>query len=239
MAQNDSSSRSPAWIATVWPLLTGLAIGFLVGREVGNNRGSGGGSETAAVAGSKAPAGTKMPAKIYKTESEFPADWTKSADLASVTTVSLTDLTPAQKTTVMQALNERDCECGCGMGKVAGCIKKDPNCPRSPNLARAAIDLVKQGKGLAEILAAIDDKQKPAAGAAAPSAAAPAGGSKKVVPLAHDQRRGAAATKVTIVEFSDFQCPFCKRSEPTVKGVLDKYGKDVSLVWMNQPLPFH
>ena len=72
-----------------------------------------------------------------------------------------------------------------------------------------------------------------------PSAAAPAGGSKKVVPFAHDLRRGAAATKVTIVEFSDFQCPFCKRSEPTVKGVLDKYGKDVSLVWMNQPLPFH
>jgi protein-disulfide isomerase len=139
----------------------------------------------------------------------------------------------------MQALNERDCECGCGMGKVAGCIKKDPNCPRSPNLARAAIDLVKQGKGIGEILAAIDDKQKPAAGAAAPSAAAPAGGSKKVVPLPHDQRRGAAATKVTIVEFSDFQCPFCKRSEPTVKGLLDKYGKDVSLVWMNQPLPFH
>jgi protein-disulfide isomerase len=236
MAQNDSSSRGPNWIATVWPLLTGLAIGFLVGREVGNHRGSGG--ETAEVAGSKAPAGTKMPAKVYKSESEFPADWTKSADLASVTTVSLTDLTAGQKTTVMQALNERDCECGCGMGKVAGCIKKDPNCPRSPNLARAAIDLVKQGKGLGEILAAIDDKQKPSGGSA-PSAAAPAGGSKKVVPFAHDLRRGAAATKVTIVEFSDFQCPFCKRSEPTVKGVLDKYGKDVSLVWMNQPLPFH
>ena len=32
----------------MWPLLTGLAIGFLVGREVGNSRGSGGG-ETAAV----------------------------------------------------------------------------------------------------------------------------------------------------------------------------------------------
>ena len=236
MAQNDSSSRGPAWIATVWPLLTGLAIGFLVGREVGNHHGGGG--ETAEVAGSKAPAGTKMPAKVYKSESEFPADWTKSADLASVTTVSLTDLTTAQKTTLMQALNERDCECGCGMGKVAGCIKKDPNCPRSPNLARTAIDLVKQGKGLGEILAAIDDKQKPSGGSA-PSAAAPAGGSKKVVPFAHNVRRGAAATKVTIVEFSDFQCPFCKRSEPTVKGVLDKYGKDVSLVWMNQPLPFH
>ena len=33
MAQNDSSSRGPAWVATVWPLLTGLAIGFLVGKK--------------------------------------------------------------------------------------------------------------------------------------------------------------------------------------------------------------
>ena len=40
-----------------------------------------------------------MPAKVYKSESEFPAGWTKSADLASVTTVSLTDLTAAQKMT--------------------------------------------------------------------------------------------------------------------------------------------
>ena len=164
MAQNESS-RGPTWIATVWPLLTGLAIGFLVGREVGTTRGSGGG-ESAAVVGSKAGAGTKMPAKIYKAESEFPADWTKSADLATVASVSgsFADLTPAQKVTVMQALNERDCECGCGMGKIAGCVKKDPNCPRSPNLAKAAIDLVKQGKGMGDILAAIDDKQKPSGG---------------------------------------------------------------------------
>jgi protein-disulfide isomerase len=238
MAQNDSSSRGPAWIATIWPLLTGLAIGFLVGKEVGSHRG-GDSAEAVAAVGSKAPAGTKMPAKIFKSESEFPEGWTKSADLASVTTVSVGDLTAAQKVTVMQALNERDCECGCGMGKIAGCIKKDPNCPRSPNLAKAAIDLVKQGKGLGEILAAIDDKQKPSGGSPSPSAAAPAGGSKKVVPFSHNIRRGAPATKVTIVEFSDFQCPFCKRSEPTVKGILDKYGKDVSLVWMNQPLPFH
>ncbi|HMF44019.1 MAG TPA: thioredoxin domain-containing protein [Polyangia bacterium] len=241
MAQNDSSSsRGSAWIDKLWPLLTGLAIGFLIGKEIERRHweGGGGGSETVAVAG-KAPAGTKMPAKIYKSESEFPEGWTKSADLASVNTISMTDLTAAQKTTVMQALNERDCECGCGMGKIAGCIKKDPNCPRSPNLARAAIDLVKQGKGMGEILAAIDDKQKPSGGSPSPSAAAPAGGSKKVIPAAHDLRRGAAATKVTIVEFSDFQCPFCKRAEPTVKGLLDKYGKDVALVWINQPLPFH
>ena len=240
MAQNHESSRGPAWSATIWPLITGLAVGFLVGRETGGHGSTGGsGSEVAAEkASDKVPAGTKMPAKIFKSESEFPDGWIKEADLASVTSVSFTGLTAPQKVTALQALNERDCECGCGMGKIAGCLKKDPNCPRSPNMAKLAIDMAKQGKPIGEILAAIDDKQKPAG--PSPAAGAPAaGGSKKVVPYAHDLRRGPKASKVTIVEFSDFQCPFCKRSEPTVKGLLDKYSKDVALVWMNQPLPFH
>src|SRR5450755_3767851 len=177
MAQEPSSPRPAAWTATIWPLVTGLAVGFLVGRETAGH-GSGGGA-TADVAADKAgdavPAATKLPAKIFKSESEFPSGWTKEADLSGVTTVSFAGLTDAQKVTALQALNERDCACGCGMGKIAGCLKKDPNCPRSPNLAKLAIDMAKQGKGMGEILAAIDDKQKPAAGAGTPSAAPPAG----------------------------------------------------------------
>jgi protein-disulfide isomerase len=243
MAHDPTPSRTPAaWGATIWPLVTGLAVGFLVGRETSSSSHT---TEAAAEHGGTQPSaehiapGTKLPDKIYKTQGEFPSGWIKEADLTSVAGISFAGLTDGQKTTALQAMNERDCECGCGMGKIGTCLKKDPNCPRSPNLARLAIDMAKQGKGLGEILGAIDEKQKPAPGAA-PSAAAPAaGGSRKVVPYAHDLRRGAKATKVTMVEFSDFQCPFCKRAEPTVKQVLDKYGKDLSLVWMNQPLPFH
>ena len=242
MTQGNETPRSPGLAATIWPLVTGLAVGFLVGRETAGRGGGAGSSATEAVA-QKAdegvPAGTKLPAKVYKSEQEFPEGWTKSSELTSVTSVSFDGLSAAQKTTVLQALNERDCECGCGMGKIAGCLHKDPNCPRSPNMAKLAIDMVKQGKSLPAILAAIDEKQKPAAGAAAPSAAPAAGGSKKVVPYAHNLRSGPKATKVTIVEFSDFQCPFCKRAEPALKQVMQKYGKDISLVWMNQPLPFH
>ena len=103
------------------------------------------------------------------------------------------------------------------------CVKKDPNCPRSPNLAKPAIDLVKQGKGIGEILAAIDDKQKPAARLAAAVGRRAAGGLARRWSRSRTIRAAAPkATKVTIVEFSDFQCPFCKRSEPTVKGVLDR-----------------
>ncbi len=45
---------------------------------------------------------------------------------------------------------------------------------------------------------------------------------------------------VTIVTFSDFQCPFCSRVEPTLDQVKSTYGPDkVRIVWKNQPLPFH
>jgi protein-disulfide isomerase len=41
---------------------------------------------------------------------------------------------------------------------------------------------------------------------------------------------------VTIVEFSDYQCPFCSRAEPTVKQVLAKYPDSVRLVYRHFPL---
>jgi len=52
--------------------------------------------------------------------------------------------------------------------------------------------------------------------------------------------RGNPKAPVTIIEFSDYQCPFCKRAEPTVEEVLKAYGPDkVRLVYRNFPLPFH
>ena len=50
---------------------------------------------------------------------------------------------------------------------------------------------------------------------------------------------GAKNAKVTIVEFSDFQCPFCLKAEPTVRKILETYKGDVKVVWRNEPLPFH
>ena len=59
------------------------------------------------------------------------------------------------------------------------------------------------------------------------------------VPVGHSPVRGPADALVTIVVFSDFQCPFCGRVELTEQQVLSRYGNDVRLVWKNQPLPFH
>lgn len=51
--------------------------------------------------------------------------------------------------------------------------------------------------------------------------------------------RGGQTPLVTIVEFSDFQCPFCSRVEPTMTELLRRYGAELRLVWRDQPLPFH
>jgi thiol-disulfide isomerase/thioredoxin len=55
---------------------------------------------------------------------------------------------------------------------------------------------------------------------------------------AHSPRKGPKAAKVTIVAFSDFQCPFCSRAVPILKEIEEKYPKDVALVFVNQPLSF-
>lgn len=56
------------------------------------------------------------------------------------------------------------------------------------------------------------------------------------VETARSPRRGPAAAPVTIVEFSDYQCPYCKRAQSVLKELLDSYGGRVSLVFKDLPL---
>jgi protein-disulfide isomerase len=50
---------------------------------------------------------------------------------------------------------------------------------------------------------------------------------------------GPADAKVTIVEFSDFQCPFCSRAATAVHDLKAKYGDKVHFVFRQFPLSFH
>jgi protein-disulfide isomerase len=59
------------------------------------------------------------------------------------------------------------------------------------------------------------------------------------IPVGNEPARGAKTALVTIVEFSDFQCPYCAKVESTLTALSLKYGSALRLVWRNEPLPFH
>ncbi len=51
--------------------------------------------------------------------------------------------------------------------------------------------------------------------------------------------KGNADAPVTIIEFSDFQCPYCSRAADTVAEILKKYPDDVKFIFQHFPLNFH
>jgi predicted DsbA family dithiol-disulfide isomerase len=51
--------------------------------------------------------------------------------------------------------------------------------------------------------------------------------------------KGAAKPLVTIVEFSDFECPFCNKAQPVLKQIIETYGSEVRLVFKHLPLEGH
>ena len=56
------------------------------------------------------------------------------------------------------------------------------------------------------------------------------------IEIGDSHRRGPEDAPVTIVEFSDYQCPFCRRAQPALLELLDKYKGKVSLVYKDLPL---
>jgi protein-disulfide isomerase len=59
------------------------------------------------------------------------------------------------------------------------------------------------------------------------------------VPIGTSPVRGTPGALVTVVEFADWECPFCARVEPTLKAIRAKYGDKVRFVWKNLPMSFH
>ena len=90
-------------------------------------------------------------------------------------------------------------------------------------------------KSTTPTIAAGDAKQAPSAGNAAPSAV-----TEKPKPIsAADHIRGNKNAKITLIEYSDLECPFCQKFHPVTLELLKTYGDKIKLVFRHYPLPFH
>jgi protein-disulfide isomerase len=62
---------------------------------------------------------------------------------------------------------------------------------------------------------------------------------RQAVAAGNSPARGSARAPIELIEFSDFQCPFCQRADPTVRQLLSTYGDRIRLVYRHYPLPNH
>jgi protein-disulfide isomerase len=161
----------------------------------------------------------------------FAQDWRTSDSLPSV---DLNGLTPVQKTKVLKLLRESGCSCGCGM-KLAECRMADPGCSYSKGMAATIVDAIKQGKSETQALA-LAKASKWGQGPPDHSATLEP---PVAIALAGAPVRGPANAPVTLVEFSDFQCPFCIAATPQLEAVLKTYPSQVKLIFKEFPLDTH
>jgi len=156
-------------------------------------------------------------------------DWTT---LESLPAVDLSGLSPAQKATALKLLRARDCTCGCAM-KVAECRVKDPNCYYSRGLASVIVASIRAGKTEQEALAAAEASRfahPPEHKLLEDPVEIPTAGAPEI---------GPDNAPITLVEFSDFQCPYCTMAMPQLQEVLRAYPTQVRLFFKQFPLDIH
>jgi protein-disulfide isomerase len=157
-------------------------------------------------------------------------DWKTAVNLPGV---DLSGLSPAKTNTALRLLRNYDCTCGCNM-KVAECRVEDPNCAYSKSLAEALVGALRQGKSEADAVAAAKASRFGHAPAPPKLLDDPV-----LIPTLGSPVMGPANARVTLVEFSDFQCPYCYRAVAKINAILKEYPTQVKLIFKQFPLDSH
>jgi protein-disulfide isomerase len=138
-------------------------------------------------------------------------------------------LTAQQKNVLLTLLRSEGCNCGCTF-KIAECRVKDPKCGRSRNLAAMVARELQEGKSPDSIRMELKRRM---------NEAPPVLDEAVSIPIDGDPSRGPANAKVTLIEFSDFQCPYCAVAVGNLNTILAKHPTNVRLVFKQFPLDIH
>jgi protein-disulfide isomerase len=157
-------------------------------------------------------------------------DWKTVVNLPAV---DFSGLSPVRSRALLRLLRNHDCTCGCGM-KIAECRVNDPGCSWSKGVAAAMGDALRAGKNENDAIEAAK-ASKWGQGPQPPKLLE----DPVTIPTAGSPVRGASDAPVTLVEFSDFQCPYCSLAVAKLDAVLDAYPGKVKLIFKQFPLDTH
>jgi protein-disulfide isomerase len=142
--------------------------------------------------------------------------------------VDVSTLTAAQRAVLSKVVADEFCHCGCPH-TLGGCLREHRGCKHAPRMVTLAARLAGQGLQQGEVLRALTDYY----GAFDKAKRARLEVKDFGPPL------GDPAAPVTIVEFSDFTCPYCQQLRPELERFVLENAKQVKLYYKPFPLPSH
>ena len=174
---------------------------------------------------------TLLAATILPAQQAPPSNWQAATTLPGV---DMKRLTPAQQKAALSVLRESTCPCGCPM-QLAQCRVEDPACGQSQTLAGIVVDAAAANKSAAEIRKILSDSPLVKAASQRDRILL----DPVSINILGAPVKGPVAAKVTIIEFSDFQCPFCVKAIPQLDALMKAFPNDVRLVYKQFPLESH
>jgi protein-disulfide isomerase len=174
-------------------------------------------------AAGSAPAGAPAPAAAEAAPAATGVDWSRIP-----ASVGADSLTPAQKGVLAQALERSFCYCGCPHS-LLGCLTTHAACEHAPRMGALAARLAGLGLAAADVerilveyYASFDRPKRAALDLAG-----------------FDPPLGDPKAPITLVVFSDFQCPFCQQFRPRLEAFVERHKGRVKLYAKPFPLATH
>ncbi|MCA9608194.1 MAG: thioredoxin domain-containing protein [Myxococcales bacterium] len=142
----------------------------------------------------------------------------------SLDPVDVSELTRSERRIWVELINDQLSPCGEPIS-VARCVSEERSCRACVPAARYLVRLIQEGYERQEIEELYEGRYG-------------AGGAVEI-DIEGAPSRGSQMAQVTIVEFSDFECPYCGRAHPLLQQVLREFEGRVRLVFMYYPLSNH
>ncbi len=152
----------------------------------------------------------------------FALPFVRSAAAANDLPVDLSELRDDEKVSFHNLVSKIPSACGKAHSLEVS-IKTDPRCRRSVFAARYLARLLRAHLLESEVEEEYDKRFGPV--------------KKETFELKDAPLRGEPNAPVTVVEFSDFQCPHCKHLQPVLEEILKNYHGQVKLYFKNYPIP--